>query len=127
MNFERIKAIQAKNNTKILDIKPGMFVEIHEKLGEAEWNRIWKFKWLVIKVKNPQQADGTFTVRATIAGNDIEKIYPLSFPKFDKVLLLDQYKTRRAKLYYIREKVWRKASKLRSNLPADQRNTDLQK
>jgi ribosomal protein L19 len=35
----------------------------------------------------------------------IEKIYPLSFKKFDKVLLLDDYKTRRAKLYYIREKV----------------------
>jgi ribosomal protein L19 len=35
----------------------------------------------------------------------IEKIYPLSFKKFDKVLLLDDYKTRRSKLYYIREKV----------------------
>jgi ribosomal protein L19 len=35
----------------------------------------------------------------------IEKIYPLSFEKFDKVLLLDEYKVRRSRLYYIRDKV----------------------
>jgi len=59
----------------------------------------------VIKVKNPNQADGTFTIRGTVAGVEIEKIYPLSFKKFEKVLLLDEYKVRRAKLYYIREKI----------------------
>ncbi|MFZ5341831.1 MAG: 50S ribosomal protein L19 [Patescibacteria group bacterium] len=32
-------------------------------------------------------------------------MYPLSFPKFKKLILLDEYKIRRAKLYYIREKV----------------------
>jgi large subunit ribosomal protein L19 len=39
----------------------------------------------------------------------IEKIYPLSFPNFDKVLLLDDYKIRRSKLYYIRDKIGKDA------------------
>lgn len=34
---------------------------------------MWRFKGLVIKVKNPNQADGTFTVRGTVAGNEVEK------------------------------------------------------
>lgn len=39
----------------------------------------------------------------------VEKIYPLSFPNFDKVLLMDDYKIRRSKLYYIRTKVGKDA------------------
>jgi ribosomal protein L19 len=57
MNFERVKALHTQNNANVLEIKPGMFLEIHEKLGEAEGNRIWKFKGLVIKVKKPNNAD----------------------------------------------------------------------
>ncbi len=126
MNFDRVKAVHAQNNVNILDVKPGMFLEIHEKLWEAEWNRVWRFKGLVIKVKKPNNADWSFTVRGTVAGNTIEKIYPLSFKKFDKVLLLDEYKVRRAKLYYIREKVG-KAARMKSKITADRRNINIVK
>ena len=123
MNFERIKALQEKNNVSLLDVKPGMFLEIHEKL-EGENNRIWRFKGLVIKVKKPQNADGSFTIRGIVAGVDIEKIYPLSFTKFEKVLLLDDYKTKRAKLYYIREKVG-KGARMKSKISSEKRNTNI--
>jgi large subunit ribosomal protein L19 len=126
MNFERVKAVHAQNNVNILEVKPGMFLEIHEKLGESEGNRVWRFKGLVIKVKNPNQADGTFTVRGTVAGNEVEKIYPLSFKKFEKVLLLDEYKVRRAKLYYIREKIGKDA-RMKSKITADRRNKNILK
>ena len=56
----------------------------------------------------------------------IEKIYPLSFKKFDKVLLLDDYKTRRSKLYYIREKVWKDA-RFKSKLTSENKDIDLVK
>lgn len=124
MNFDRVKAVHAKNNVNMLDVKPGMFLEIHEKLGEAEANRVRRFKGLVIKVKNPNQADGTFTIRWMVSGNEVEKIYPLSFPKFDKVVLLDEYKVRKAKLYYIREKVG-KAARMKSKITAERRNTSI--
>lgn len=122
MNTERLKHFYDHNGAKILDIKSGMNIEIHEK--DAETNRIWRFKCLVIKVKKPKHADGTFTVRWTVAWVVVEKIYPLSFTNFDKVVLLDEYKTRRAKLYYIRDKVG-KAARFRSKITPEHRDIDL--
>lgn len=123
MHFDRINDLHKKNECNILPVKTGMLLEIQEKL-EWENNRIWKFKCLVLKVKNPQQADGTFTVRGEVAWLTVEKIYPLSFPKFKKVILLDEYKARKSKLYYIREKVGKDA-KMKSKITAANRDKDL--
>jgi large subunit ribosomal protein L19 len=122
MNTERLKNFYDYNGSKILEIKPGMQIEIHEK--DAETSRIRRFKCLVIKVKKPNHADGTFTVRGHVAGVEVEKIYPLSFNKFDKIILLDEYKVRRAKLYYIRDKVGKDA-RFKSKITADKRDIDL--
>jgi hypothetical protein len=65
MNIERLKHFYDNNGAKVLEIKAGMNIEIHEK--DSETNRIWRFKCLVIKVKKPNHADGTFTVRGTVA------------------------------------------------------------
>lgn len=79
---------------------------------------------MVIKVKNPAHPSGTFTIRGKTSGHTIEKIYPLSFRKFQKVLLLDEFKTARAKLYYIRDKVGKDA-KMKSLLTQDEKGIDL--
>ncbi len=123
MNFERVKDLHDKNQSKVLPIKPWMSIEIQEKL-EWENNRVWRFKCLVIRVKKPNHADGTFTVRWEVAGVEVEKIYPLSFPKFKKLTLLDDFKIRKSKLYYIRDKVW-KSAKMKSKIAAKDREKDL--
>jgi len=110
MDFARVKKVwEAEGVKKLEGIKPGQFVYIEEKIGD----RVWRFKGIVIKVHNPSHADGTFTVRGEVAGVKVEKIYPFSFPNFKKVEVLDEYKVRRAKLYYLREKIGRQA-RLRS-------------
>lgn len=124
MYYNRLKNIYDKNQNIILPVKPGMFLEIHEIVWEWDTKRIWKFKWLVIKVKNPNQPDGTFTIRGEAARMAIEKIYPLSFPNFSKVILLDDYKIRRSKLYYIREKIGKDA-RFKSIIESEKRWTDL--
>lgn len=124
MNNERLKAFRVHNKYHILPISPGMQLELHEEVGEGNSKRIWRFKWLVLKVRKPNHPDGTFTIRGKTAGHTIEKIYPLSFPKFTKVMLLDEYKIRRAKLYFMRHKVG-KWAKLKSLLQKDQKNIDL--
>lgn len=124
MNHERLKYISDTNGYNILPVKTGMQVELHERVGEGSAERIWKFKGLIIKVKKPGSADGTFTIRGLAAGQTIEKVYPLSFPKFEKVILLDEYKVRKSKLYYIREKVG-KAARMKSKITADRRDTNL--
>lgn len=126
MNYERLKYISDVNGYTILPVKAGMQVELHEKVGEGSTERIWKFKGLIIKVKKPGSADGTFTIRGLAAGQTIEKVYPLSFPKFEKVLLLDEYKVRRARLYYIRDKVG-KSARMKSKIAAEKRETNLLK
>lgn len=107
-----------------MPIKTGMQLELHEKIGDAGAERIWRFKGLVIAVKKPNNPDGTFTIRGTAAGMVIEKIYPLSFPKFEKVLLLDEYQTRREKLYYIRDKIG-KAARMKSKIASEDREKNL--
>ncbi|MEI7477847.1 MAG: 50S ribosomal protein L19 [bacterium] len=120
MNNSRLQDLYQQKGYKNLDIVPGLHLEIHEKLGD----RIWRFKGLVIKVQKPSHPDGTFTIRGVAAGQTIEKIYPLSFPKFEKIMILDEYKVRRSKLYYIRDKVGKDA-KFKSKPAADAREKNL--
>ncbi len=124
MDYKRLQDLYKKNESQILQVKPGMQLEIHEQVGDGDNKRIWKFKCLVLKVKKPNHPDGSFTVRGDVARMTIEKIYPLSFDKFEKVILLDNFKTRRSKLYYLRDKVG-KGARMKSIISAEERNTNL--
>jgi large subunit ribosomal protein L19 len=126
MHYERLKAVYDKNGVNILPVKKGMYLEIHEKVGEGSTERIRRFKGLVIKTKKENHPDGTFTIRGTSSGVSVEKIYPLSFLKFEKVLLLDEYKARKSKLYYMRDKIG-KAARLKSKITPERREMDLTK
>lgn len=124
MNNQRLSVLRAKKGYHILPVKTGQMLEVHEKVWQWNNERIWKFKWLVIKVKKPNHVDGTFIMRGKVAGQTVEKIYPLSFGKFAKVLLVDHYRTRRAKLYYIRDKVGKDA-RMKSLATAEEKGVDL--
>ena len=65
-------------------------------------------------------------MRWTCSGVTVEKIYPFSFNKFEKVLLLDEYKVRKSRLYYMRDKIWKDA-RLKSIISAENRDSDLLK
>jgi len=126
MNYERLQSVYSKNGYPILPVRTGMLIEVHEKVWEGSTERIWKFKGLVIKTKKENHPDGTFTMRWTCSGVTVEKIYPFSFNKFEKVLLLDEYKVRKSKLYYMRDKIWKDA-RLKSIISAENRDSDLLK
>ena len=126
MNYQRLQSVYNKNGYPILPVRTGMLIEVHEKVWEGSTERIWKFRGLVIKTKKEKHPDGTFTMRWTCSGVTVEKIYPFSFNKFEKVLLLDEYKVRKSKLYYMRDKIWKDA-RLRSIISAENRDSDLLK
>ena len=107
-----------------LTVKTGQFLEIHEIIGSGDSQRVWKFRGIVYAVNNPSHPNGTFLIRGVSSGIIVERIYPLSFPKFDKVILLDEFKVRRAKLYYLRDKVG-KGARLKSLISPERRNIDL--
>jgi large subunit ribosomal protein L19 len=124
MNYERLKFLYDKNGYPMLPARRGMLLEVYEKVGEGSTERIWKFKGLVIKTKKENHPDGTFTMRGTCSGVTVEKIYPFSFNKFEKVLLLDEFKARKSKLYYLRDKVGKDA-RMKSKITPERRDMDL--
>lgn len=85
-------------------IKPGANVKVFEKIKEGDKERIAQFSGMIIARKHGSEPGATFTVRATLAGVGVERIFPLYSPKIQKVEILSfPKKVSRAKLYYIRE------------------------
>lgn len=109
MDYGLVQSMIKNKGYNHYDIKVGQLLEIHEKMGEWDNQRIWKFKGLVIAVNKPNNHDGSFTVIGESSGVKIEKTYPLSFGKFDKIILLDEGKVRKSKLYYQKTKVGKDA------------------
>ncbi len=92
---------------KNLDIRAGDVVRIHQKIHEKGKVRIQVFEGLVLARKHGTEPGATFTVRATLSGVGVEKIFPLYSPMIDRIEIMRRSKVRRAKLYYIRDKVSR--------------------
>lgn len=93
---------------KRLGIRAGDTIRVSQKVLEKEGKyRIQMFEGLVIAVKHGTEAGGTFTVRATMSGVGVEKVFPLYAPMIEKLEIIRRSKVRRAKLYYIRDKIAR--------------------
>ena len=90
-----------------LGIKAGDTVRVHQKIEDKGKTRIQIFEGLVLARKHGDEAGATFTVRKVVDGIGVEKIYPLYSPRIDKIEIVRRSTVRRAKLYYIREKVAR--------------------
>lgn len=99
-----------------LGIRPGDTVRVHQKIIEKGKTRIQIFEGLVLAVKHGTEPGATFTVRATMSGVGVEKIFPLYAPFIDKIEIVRRSKVRRAKLYFIREKVAREVRRQLRNM-----------
>ena len=90
---------------KQLGIRPGDTIRVHQKIQDKGKTRIQVFEGLVLARKHGDEPGATFTVRKVASGVGVEKIFPLYSPLIDKLEIVKRAKVRRAKLYYIREKV----------------------
>lgn len=90
---------------KELDLRAGDTVRVHVKIQEKGKTRIQMFEGLVLARKHGSEAGATFTVRKISHGVGVERIFPLYSPSIDKIEIIRRAKVRRAKLYFIREKV----------------------
>ena len=91
------------------DIKSGMKVRVWQKIKEGDKERLQAFEGLVIAVKHGRGKSGTFTVRKISSGVGVERIFPIYAPTIDKIEVLSRAKVRRAKLYYLRGRIGKKA------------------
>ncbi|MBR4319591.1 MAG: 50S ribosomal protein L19 [Oscillospiraceae bacterium] len=110
--LELISNSSMKENAPVVEI--GDTVKVHVKIKEGDKSRIQIFEGTVIAKKHGGISE-TFTVRRVAHGCGIERVFPLHSPAVDKVELVRHGKVRRAKLYYLRDRVG-KAAKLKEKL-----------
>lgn len=118
-----ITPVKTEERTK-LGIRPGDTVRVHQKIVEKGKTRTQVFEGLVLAVKHGTEAGATFTVRATMSGIGVERIFPLFAPFIEKIEIVRRSKVRRAKLYFIREKVAREVKRQLRNMRMMNVSTD---
>lgn len=84
------------------DIKSGQLIRVHQKIKEGDKTRIQIFEGIVISRRGGKTPGATFTVRKESFGIGVEKIFPVFSPTLTKIELVKEFKTRRNKLYYLR-------------------------
>ena len=92
----------------IPDFGPGDSVKVHVKVVEGGRERIQAFEGIVLSRRGSGTRE-TFTVRKVSAGIGVERTFPLHSPRIAKIEVVRHGKVRRAKLYYLRERVGKRA------------------
>ena len=98
----------------IPDFQPGDTVRVFVKVVEGNRERLQAYEGLVIARKNGGIRE-TFTVRRISYGVGVEKTFPIHSPNVEKVEVVRKGKVRRAKLYYLRDRVG-KAAKVKEDI-----------
>lgn len=102
------KIIKEQCKPEITDFRVGDTVKVHTRIVEGENERIQLFSGVVIARKGTGIQE-TFTVRRVSFGQGVEKVFPLHSPRVAKIEVERRGKVRRAKLYYLRDKIGKSA------------------
>ena len=100
-----IEKITAKQlNPKVPEFRVGDTVKVDVRIIEGNKERIQAFEGVVISRKGSGISE-TFTVRKKSAGIGVERTFPVHSPKLDLITVVKKGKVRRAKLYFLRDKI----------------------
>ena len=94
--------------TDLPSFRPGDTLRVHVKVVEGTRERIQLFEGVVIKRRGGGISE-TFTVRKISYGVGVERVFPYNSPRIQKVEVVRPGKVRRAKLYYLRDKIGKDA------------------
>lgn len=110
--LKQITQEQIRTDLPVMEI--GDTVKVYVKVKEGNRERVQMFEGTVIK-KNHGGIQETFTVRRVSYGVGVERTFPVNSPKIDRIEVVRHGKVRRAKLYYLRDRVG-KAAKVKEKL-----------
>ncbi len=94
----------SSESVKKLDVKSGDTVRVWSKIQEKGKTRLQAFEGLVLARKHGSEMGATITVRKVSDGIGVERIFPLHSPSIDKIELVKRSKTKRSKLYFLKDK-----------------------
>ncbi len=100
--------------TDLPELEVGSTVKVHVKVKEGNRERIQVFEGTIIKIQHGG-IQKSFTVRRLSYGIGVERTFPVNSPKIAKIEVVRKGKVRRARLYYLRDRVG-KAAKVRERL-----------
>ncbi len=110
--IDEISQEQVKKDRDPTPFKVGDGVRVHVKVREGEKERIQVFAGIVICRKG-RGIEETFTVRRIASGIGVERVFPVNSPLIEKVEVDKDSVTRRARIYYIRDRVGKEATKVK--------------
>lgn len=110
--LKTISESSMKQEAPVISI--GDTVKVHVRIKEGDKSRIQMFEGTVIAKKHGGISE-TFTVRRLSHGCGVERVFPLHSPVVEKVDVIRKGKVRRAKLYYLRDRVG-KAAKVKEQI-----------
>ena len=103
--FQLIKAINdAQAKKKVVDVRTGDTVRVHQKIKEGNKERIQVFEGVVIRTDRKNSITSSFTVRRIASGVGVEKTYLIHSPLVLKVEITKRSKVRRKYLTYLRQR-----------------------
>ncbi len=106
---ELIKLVQAEYaKDDVPQFKAGDTLNVYVKIREGEKERVQQFKGTCLQ-RRGSGATETFTVRKISGGIGVERIFPIHSPSIEQIEVLRQGKVRRARLFYLRDKIGKKA------------------
>ncbi len=108
---ESVVAGQLKTEDQLSDMTIGDTVDVHYRIVEGDKERVQIFQGVLIGMKG-RGINRTLTVRRIVANEGVERIFPLHSPRIGKIEVVRRGDARRAKLYYLRERI-AKARRLR--------------
>ena len=103
-----IRSIEAEQLKEVADFNVGDTVKVYGRIKEGNREGVQVFEGVVMK-KQGTGVRKTFTVRKFSSGVGVEKTWPLYSPNVEKVEVVRRGKVRRAKLFYLRERVGKRA------------------
>lgn len=104
-----VKLIQAQYaRDDMPDFKAGDTLNVHVRITEGSKERVQQYKGVCLQ-RRGDGATETFTVRKISGGVGVERIFPVHSPSLEKVEVLRRGRVRRARLFYLREKIGKKA------------------
>jgi len=114
--FVAIRSIEKEQMKKdIPELNVGDTVRVYVKVIEGNRERLQAFEGIIIQKKNGGIRE-TFTVRRVSYGIGVERTFPVHSPKIDRIEVIRKGKVRRAKLYYLRDRVGKAAKVKEKNL-----------
>ena len=115
--IDKIEKMQCRQDIPAFSV--GDTVKVYNKIVEGDNERIQLFSGVVIARKGSGIRE-MFTVRRVSFGIGVEKIFPLHSPRIDKIVVDRKGRVRRAKLYYLRDKIGKSAKiKEKKFVPVD--------